>query len=139
MRQKGAVWIVAGAVVLAVVLFLTRQETSYPNVSGRYSTYCCGTLEIESSRIVAGGNEVPFELGKDKLGLFALPKTFLGVEHGHIVSTSGHPDFLRFDDEQRPSSISLPNLTEGGSTKFELELSRRGQSLSLTNSNIRDD
>jgi hypothetical protein len=115
---------VFGASVAVVSSLLSTRAPIQPNrVDGVYSNATCGSLMINNGIVRWKGSQAAYSLDIDKIGLFALPKYYVGLigEGGrcHIVSDSKkYPLYLRFDDEIRPTAVNVMGVDPPQSYDF---------------------
>ncbi len=111
LARKGLLFFGGGSalVLLVIVTFFAPAEPDTSIAVGVYANPCCGTLKVEENEVVVGGQAVPYELGTDNGGLFALPIYRVGVADGSRLSIdpSQHALKLRFDPSEAPKSVTI--------------------------------
>jgi hypothetical protein len=113
-----------GAVLIAgfALLMILVPKPKLPPIStlnGRYNNSCCAPVELLNGRIIVNGQNRPFKIEFDKIGLYVLPDKYVGIQDGRRLTVGGgFPLKLRINDAQRPSSIQLWDVDRSATYDF---------------------
>lgn len=112
-----------GAVLIAgfTLLMILLPAPKLPPIStlnGQYINSCCAPVELLNGWIIVNGQQRPFKVEFDKIGLYVLPDRYVGIQDGRRLTVGGgFPLKLRVDDARQPSSIQLWDVDR--STKYD--------------------
>lgn len=119
-RSRGGLIVFPVLALIFLLLLLTQREPINPDVTGSYESVCCGSFDVVAGEILIAGDAVPYVLGRDKFGLYALPERAVLVAKNSVVVSNRPRAFLRFDDDVSPSSITIPKENQTGSVEFRI-------------------
>jgi hypothetical protein len=100
--------LVAGSLLLGMSVYRPAQAENLAD--GVFSHDCCGTLALQSGRMVVNGRQaVTYTVGQDKYGAYIVPKTYVGTfeDEGFEIDGTRPATKLRLDRLPQPTSITL--------------------------------
>lgn len=115
--------LLSGAVLIAgftllMILLPAPKLLPIPTLSGQYNNSCCAPVELLNGRIIVNGQQRPFKVEFDEIGLYVPPDRHVCIQEGRrLTGGGGFPLKLRVDDARQPSSIQLWDVD--GSTTYD--------------------
>jgi hypothetical protein len=115
--------LVVSAFAVVHSFLFPKPPVPLARVNGVYANDHCGLLTMKDGMIIWGSSHAEFSLDTDNIGLFALTQYFVGVSNNgdrcQIVSNSQQdPLYLRFNDEDHPTMVSLGSYSQIGEYTF---------------------
>jgi len=108
-------------------LIFPEKPIAKDRANGRYFDAECGVIILNNGIIASGKMKAEYALQRDKNGLFALTNYLVGIKikgQSCVVSSdrSKYALYLRFDNSEHPTAVTLWNMDEPATVTFRRQL-----------------